>query len=76
MNDIALVEHGDIDAGRDATLFAYQRSNVAELNRLAREVMLDSGRVSGPEVHGLTRSSDGRIWIGDASTNQVLVVHD
>ena len=43
----------DIDAGRDAALFAYQRSNVAELNRLAREVMVDSGRVSGPEVHGL-----------------------
>ena len=33
--------------------FAYQRSNVAELNRLAREVMVDSGRVAGPEVHGL-----------------------
>ena len=25
----------DIDAGRDAVLFAYQRNNVAELNRLA-----------------------------------------
>ena len=45
----------DIDAGRDAALYAYQRSNVAELNRLAREVMVDSGRVSGPEVHGLVR---------------------
>jgi conjugative relaxase-like TrwC/TraI family protein len=43
----------DIEAGRDAALFAYQRSNVAELNRLAREAMVDSGRVSGPEVHGL-----------------------
>jgi hypothetical protein len=43
----------DIDAGRDAALYAYQRSNVAELNRLAREVMVDSGRVSGSEVHGL-----------------------
>jgi hypothetical protein len=43
----------DIDAGRDAALFAYQRRNVAELNRLAREMMVDSGRVSGPEVHGL-----------------------
>ena len=26
----------DIDAGRDTVLFAYQRNNVAELNRLAR----------------------------------------
>jgi streptogramin lyase len=31
-------------------------------------------RIEGPEVHGLARSSDGRIWIGDASTNQVLVI--
>ena len=38
----------DIEAGRDAALFAYQRSNVAELNRLAREVMVDSGCVSAP----------------------------
>ena len=32
-----------MDAGRDAALFAYQRSNVAELNRLAREVMVELG---------------------------------
>jgi streptogramin lyase len=31
-------------------------------------------RIEGAEVHGLTRGPDGRIWIGDASTNQVLVV--
>ncbi len=43
----------DIDAGHDAALFAYQRSNVAELNRLAREVMVEQGRVAGPEVHGM-----------------------
>jgi streptogramin lyase len=36
--------------------------------------LLDEWRVEGPEVHGLTRSADGRVWIGDASTNQVLVV--
>jgi len=28
----------------------------------------------GPEVHGLTRSADGRIWVGDAATNDILVV--
>lgn len=38
--------------------------------------LLDEWRIDGPEVHGFTRSVDGRIWIGDASTNQVLVVHD
>jgi streptogramin lyase len=34
--------------------------------------LLDEWRVQGNEVHGLTRSEDGRIWIGDASTNEVL----
>ncbi len=36
--------------------------------------LLEEWCVEGPEVHGLTRSADGRIWIGDASTNQVLMV--
>ncbi|MFN8525909.1 MAG: hypothetical protein U0821_22645 [Chloroflexota bacterium] len=36
--------------------------------------VLDEFRIEGPEVHGLTRSADGRIWVGDASTNEVLVV--
>jgi hypothetical protein len=36
---------------------------------------LDEWQIEGPEVHGLTRSADGRIWVGDASTNTVLVVN-
>jgi hypothetical protein len=36
--------------------------------------LLEEWRIEGPEVHGLTRSADGRIWVGDASTNQILVV--
>ena len=36
--------------------------------------LLEEWRIEGPEVHGLTRGADGRIWVGDASTNQVLVV--
>lgn len=36
--------------------------------------LLEEWSIEGPEVHGLTRSADGRIWIGDASTNQVLMV--
>jgi streptogramin lyase len=36
--------------------------------------LLGEWRVEGPEVHGFARASDGRIWIGDASTNQVLVI--
>ena len=42
----------DMAAGRNTALFAYQRGNVAELNRLAREVMVERGWVSGPELHG------------------------
>jgi streptogramin lyase len=36
--------------------------------------LLDEWRIEGPEVHGLARSADGRVWIGDASTNEVLMV--
>lgn len=35
--------------------------------------LLDEWQIEGPEVHGLARDSAGRVWIGDASTNQVLV---
>jgi len=55
--------------------------NVAETNhghiyRLdpTSGTVLDEWRIEGPEVHGLTRDSQGRIWIGDAATNQILVV--
>jgi sugar lactone lactonase YvrE len=34
----------------------------------------DEWRIEGPEVHAMTRSADGRIWIGDASTNTILLV--
>lgn len=36
--------------------------------------LLEEWRIEGPEVHGFARSTDGRIWIGDASTNLVLTV--
>jgi outer membrane protein assembly factor BamB len=36
--------------------------------------LLGEWRIEGPEVHGFARGQDGRIWIGDASTNQVLVI--
>jgi streptogramin lyase len=36
--------------------------------------LLEEWRIAGPEVHGLTRSQDGRVWVGDASTNQVLML--
>jgi len=36
--------------------------------------LLEEWRIEGPEVHGLSRGADGRVWVGDASTNDVLVV--
>jgi hypothetical protein len=36
--------------------------------------LLGEWRIEGPEVHGFARGADGRIWIGDASNNQVLVI--
>jgi hypothetical protein len=36
--------------------------------------LMDEWQITGCEVHGMTRSADGRIWVGDAATNNVLVV--
>lgn len=36
--------------------------------------VLDEYVIEGAEVHALTRSADGRIWVGDASTNEISVV--
>ena len=40
----------DVDLGKDVAMFAWRRANVAELNRLARELMVARGRVIGPEL--------------------------
>ena len=67
--------HGMFWDEQDGTL------NVAETNgghifRLEPNSgeVLEEWRIEGPEVHGLTRSADGRIWVGDAATNDILVV--
>jgi streptogramin lyase len=36
--------------------------------------VLDEWVIEGAEVHAMTRSADGRIWVGDASTNIISVV--
>jgi streptogramin lyase len=57
--------------------------NVAETNhghiyRLDPQdgTVREEWRIEGPEVHAMTRSADGRIWISDASTNEILVVDE
>ena len=47
--------------------------HVYRLDPLTGEVR-ETWRIDGPEVHAMTRSADGRIWISDASTNEILVV--
>ena len=51
-------------------------TNTSEILRLDPRdgTVRERWHITGPEVHGLTRSADGRIWIADAATNEVLVV--
>ena len=42
----------DMDLGKDVAMLAWRRANVAELNRLARELMVAQGRVIGSELAG------------------------
>jgi|GEM_PF-450922 streptogramin lyase len=34
----------------------------------------DAWRIEGVEAHGLTRSTDGRVWVCDAATNSIAVL--
>jgi streptogramin lyase len=67
--------HGMFWDEADGTLSVAETNggHVFRMDPLSGEV-LEEWRIEGPEVHGLTRSADGRIWIGDAATNTILVV--
>jgi hypothetical protein len=52
----------DVASGKHVAMFAWRRANVAELNRLARELMVAQGRVIGPELRG---SGGARYAAGD-----------
>jgi streptogramin lyase len=64
------------DEADDSLIVA--ETNHGHLFRLDRRdgSVRDEWRIEGPEVHGLSRSADGRVWVGDASTNQVLAVDE
>jgi sugar lactone lactonase YvrE len=66
--------HGMYWDERDNTLSVAETNggNVYRFDPRAGE-LVSQWRIDGPEVHGFTRSTDGRVWIGDAATNQVLV---
>jgi streptogramin lyase len=67
--------HGMFWDDRDGTL-SVAETNGGHVFRFDPKTaeLLEEWRIEGPEVHGFTRSADGRLWIGDASTNQILVV--
>jgi streptogramin lyase len=61
------------EADRTLSVVETNHGHVYKLNPKTGEV-LDEWRIEGPEAHALTRSADGRIWVGDAATNEILVV--
>jgi streptogramin lyase len=67
--------HGMFWDERDGTLSVAETNggHIFRLDPVSGEV-LEEWRIDGPEVHGLTRSADGRVWVGDAATNQILMV--
>lgn len=67
--------HGLFYDEQDGTLSIVEtnQSHVYRLDTKTGKV-LDEWRIEGAEVHAMTRSADGRIWIGDASTNDISVV--
>lgn len=60
---------------QDGSLFVVETNHghVYKLNPKTGDV-LDEFVIEGAEVHALTRSADGRIWVGDAATNEISVV--
>lgn len=48
-------------------------NHVYKIDALTGKV-LDEWRIEGVEVHAMTRSKDGIIWLGDASTNEIAVI--
>lgn len=67
--------HGLFWDERDGTL-SVAATDSGQVYRLdpTTGAVLATWRIVGPEVHAMTRGADGRIWIGDAATNTILVV--
>jgi streptogramin lyase len=67
--------HGLFWDEKDGTLNVVEtnHSHVYKLDPKDGQV-LDEWVIEGAEVHAMTRSADGRIWVGDASTNIISTV--
>jgi streptogramin lyase len=67
--------HGMFWDERDGTLSVAETNGGHILRLDPRDgAVREEWRIEGPEVHAMTRSADGRIWIGDAATNEILTV--
>lgn len=67
--------HGMFWDERDRTLSVAETNHghILQLDPRTGAVR-EEWRIEGPEVHAMTRSADGRIWIGDAARNEILAV--
>ena len=53
----------DLAAGHDAAMYAWRRSHVDELNRIARDRMLMAGNLTGPTLFAGLRAYQAGDWI-------------
>jgi hypothetical protein len=61
------------EADNSLSVVETNHGHVYKLDPRSGEV-LDEWRIEGAEVHAMTRDAQGRIWIGDAATNELSVV--
>ena len=61
------------EADNTLSVVETNHGHVYKLDPRSGEV-LDEWRIEGAEVHAMTRDAQGRIWIGDAATNEISVV--
>jgi conjugative relaxase-like TrwC/TraI family protein len=66
----------EVDDGLDAMMLAWKRSNVDALNRAARQIWVDQGRLSGPEIEAsggrLYRAGDRIVTLAPGGRGQIV----
>lgn len=67
--------YADVRAGRDAAMYAWRRTDVDALNRIARDRFAAEGRLTGPELvapGGRHRVGDRIVTLAPAAEGQVV----
>jgi ATP-dependent exoDNAse (exonuclease V) alpha subunit len=65
----------DLSEGRESTMMAWRRANVAALNARARQAMSEAGRLSGPELQvagNLYQAGDRIITLAPSAHKQLV----